>query len=611
MRRLFAPLTSRRQCSLLRAAAWRVESSRGYASASIDWASVEARRTDRASPNLNPTPATKLTEQEKKVMIGAVADHCSFEAMPLPELAARLPDDVRELVDRSAGLLRVVRGNPDRFTLSRDGSGALRVRLVDMDDAMHITPAPSLASSLHAGDGEVIVTANTASTSASGSNPTDPKDLLRKCPVALAGEASKVFQMLQPILPSSFFVPLPTVFDNLPAHIQRAAEEQFGAGPAGLFSALQGLSASEVDVRILGEDLSDIFVRAVAENLPCFLEAEEGDSWFAEYDVTQLAAPLYEAMLGHGPVPADQLSHALAPELYNALPLKGASAILVFDRLQYAFDVDFSTYTVVAKPAMEPGMTGLSMRTTPSPRALRFILTNLVQPASLRTVESELPEEIYETVSAHFGDLEQFVAMHPLYLFVKDDVLWSTELHAKYDTRSGTAKGPATASAVWRREIAEYMHSCLPEDRGLQWRQLRFGLPHEYAREVGKKPKTFLQQYPDLFACYELLQQQAFIVQRPKLPAPRNAIPPVTSEYELLRVVAMHTVDPQTLEGLSHHLPGDAKRLLATHGGLRRWLEWYSEWFYADGDYYRYVGHLPQARELLGGIGGSASQLPR
>jgi hypothetical protein len=535
---------------------------------SIDWRAVDdhARhvRDERAAARagfMRPQrPEASSADDEDAEMFDDIWSRVGFTAVSLPELTARLPEETLAQVERRHGLLRVLRSRPDRFRVESDVSGLVHVAAVSSDIAdARLPDAPSLdAAVAHLGP---ISSADGHSPAAEGTTHQPNAELLSRCPVALAGDASRLFKMLQPLMPSAFFVPLPVMYEQLPPHIKRAVEEEFGQGVECFFKALEALSAREVDVRVLGDSAKDVFVRAIAENLPCFLESEEGDEYFAQYDVAGLATPLYEALIGQGPVPIDQLVNVLSPALFAALPLHGAAAILVFDRLQYAFEVAADTYTIVARPTVEPGMTGLTMRSTPSPRALRFILTNLIHPTTLATVEKELPEEIAALVATHFGDLEQFVAMHPLYLFVKDgDILWSTELHQRYDQRAAASRAGGTANSVWRREIAEFVAKCLPADRAVTWRNIRFQLPPEYAKEVGNKPRTFLDHYRDLFSCYNLLEHQSFVVQRAALPAPRNAIPPINSEHDLLRVVAMHLVDPKSLEQLSHVLPADAKQ---------------------------------------------------
>jgi hypothetical protein len=87
----------------------------------------------------------------------------------------------------------------------------------------------------------------------------------------------------------------------------------------------------------------------------------------------------------------------------------------------------------------------------------------------------------------------------------------------------------------------------------------------------------------------------------PGLPAPVNAIPPLNSEFDLLRLCAAYCAEgPIEVAFMSRNLPRCAREMLCKRGGLRFWLWNYRRrWFRfsdnprsgAQNDMIEYVGH--------------------
>lgn len=406
--------------------------------------------------------------------------------------------------------------------------------------------------------------------------------------LALQHQASTTYERLQPYLPSSFFIPLPVAYDALPPHLQASMAGHYGGGPQGMLAALHDTRSGELDVRVLGDAADDVFVRAVGEHQVCILEKEPGDELHAAYAVAHLAEPLFQALATAGVVQVDKIPELLGQELRDALPLQGPASILVFDRLQCAFDVNTTAYTVQARQDGGSSDLGFTLMATPVPRALRYILTNLTQPVEQHDLEGQLPPEVLLPIQQCFGGLSQFIAAHPVYLFLRDSEVWSTSLHQELNFNKRRQDDPFDAD--WLRWAGQEIASKLPPDRATTWKAICHAVDPAVATKVGKRPRGFFDRFPGVIACYDIIGSRDFVLQHGHLPPPRNAFPHVACEYDLLRVVAMACVQPTHSTDLA--LPHRVNTLLVRHNGVQAWLSRYPKWFHVDEDgFVTYVGH--------------------
>ena len=450
-----------------------------------------------------------------------------------------------------------------------------------------------------------------------------------------AAQASAAFTALRPYLPCGFFVPLPVLAASLPPELQAlylpergkgsaaAAAGAAAASPRHLFGLLARMRPQEVDVRVFGDNLCDVFVRGVCENLDFDDTLDVGDARHGRYDYAPLAGALYAALQGKGKVSIVDLTRMLPTDILFRLPLRGYHCILIFERMPHLFFVHAQKYIVEARSFDDESakvVTSLLVRTSPCPTELRYVVAKLTQPCPLQIVERELPKDMRARIRGLFASLRDFVTAHSAYLFVDGDppILCSHKLlQAQWDRRAIEAEGRSSAASSSssssdggrdhraQRAAAVEIANHLPDGNGISVPALRRRLPSELDAFVYKKhPANFFNLFPDLFYVFLLYAAPNTIyVQHAAFPPPSNAIPKVRTPADCIRVVAVMTLKPRRLDIVYMRLPADARHMVDRFGGLAEFVQSkYKRVFLLFEDKHTgepsamYVGHLSEEK---------------
>ena len=239
----------------------------------------------------------------------------------------------------------------------------------------------------------------------------------------------------------------------------------------------------------------------------------------------------------------------------------------------------------------------LSLRQSPCPRAVRFIVSHLYEPTSVAQVENNLPVHIRQQILYSFSSFREFVAAHKLHLFEREGgMLWSHMMAKQHrETDNGVASSPEA--------LAKKIHAMLPEKGYVAFRYLENNLSPSEMQFInaGVHPRNFLEAYPQYFSAFCLLWHQGRLyVQRAGLPIPPNVLPKVTTAYGMLFELALVALE-ETPEALAlTYLSTEARALVKVYDGLLAVVESFPQWFQIVQRkpqlIIKYIGHLiPQS----------------